>query len=124
MGWSFNNNRTGVYALVPITLTAAMTFGAIAFALYHLRLSETSSSQSGLDSESTPTSTDDVVLTDGQLGRLVVPHKAIETFDASDPIHLIVASAARRLVPGPQTARRTRYWEQHEESRVVFQLEH
>ena len=119
MGWSFDDNKTRVYALVPITLTAVMTFAALLFALYYLRLSETSKG----GRHSIPTDSDEVALPDDQLGRLVVPYKAIKTFDASDPIHLIVASAERRLVRGPQTARRTRYWDQHDESRVGFQLE-
>ncbi|KAH0838818.1 hypothetical protein J3R83DRAFT_7222 [Lanmaoa asiatica] len=115
MGWTFNS-RMRMYALVPITLAAAMTFAAILFALYHVHQSERREAKRGSNrTESIPY--------DGQLGRLVVPHTAIKTFDASDPIHLIVASAARRLVPGPQGAPRRRYWEQHEDSMVFFQLE-
>lgn len=115
MGWAFNN-RGRDYALVPITLAAFVTFGAIAFAFYHVDQAEKRESRQG--SRSTGNSA-----YDGQLRSLVVPHTAIRSFDASDPIHLIVASAAQRLDPGPYAVNGRRYWEQHEEARVFFQLE-
>lgn len=117
MGWSFDNGARA-YSLIPITMAAAMTFGAISFALYHRHVHRFERREGRQDSrfpENIPY--------DGQLGCLVVPHTAVRTFDASDPVHLIVASAAQRLDPGPRVARGGRYWEQHEEAKVHFRLE-
>ena len=112
MGWSFHN-RTRVYALVPITITAVMTFAAIIFALHHIQRTERQEERR--DSKSMENGAPG----DSQLGRLVVPHTAIGTFDASDPVHL-VASAARQLVPG---SRGSGYWEQYDENVIIFHLE-
>ncbi|KAF8549341.1 hypothetical protein OG21DRAFT_608473 [Imleria badia] len=114
MGWSFHS-RTWVYALVPITLTAVMTFAAIIFALYHIRRTEKREERL----ESKPV--ENGVPRDSQLGRLVVPHTEAGTFDASDPVHLLVASAARQVAPGSHGKG---YWEQYNENVVIFQLNH
>lgn len=120
MGWTFNKIR--VYALFPITFTAVMTFAAIAYALYYAHLSEQEEKRQEVIT--TVNGTGSVPpLHDGHSGYLVVPRTAIATFDASDPMHLVVAAAARRLVPGSQTGHVTRYWERYEDIVVYFQLD-
>ena len=59
----------------------------------------------------------------GASGRLAMPRVATATFDASDPVHLVVASAAPRLFPGSQAGRAESYWDGYEENIMHLQLD-
>lgn len=142
MGWTFDKVR--IYALFPITFTAVITIVVILYALYHVHLSERGGKLGGgvVQTPGVGTETgnhsgngngpppqghwrDDYY--DGHSrGYVVVPRTAIATFDASNPVHLIVAAAARRLVPEPgsQTTAHVgrRYWERYEDIVVYFDL--
>lgn len=112
MGWTLGKTR--VYALLPITLAALVTFATIAYALYHAHVSENGEKRRDVASmENVPH--------DSRSGCLVVPRTAIARFDPSDPIHLIVASAARQLVPEQQNGHGGRHLERYEDVAVFFQ---
>lgn len=111
IGWT-NSNRTKVYPLFMITLAGLITFATIAYALYNehiseggeARVDEAFAKEMGAD---TP-------------GGLVMPRTAMATFDASEPIHLIVASASPRLAPGSHAGN---YWDQYGQNVVSLQLD-
>lgn len=114
MGWT-NTHDTKVYPLFLITLAAFFTFAAILYALYYEHMFE------GDVTRQDVTSTKEV--TADSSGRLAMPRTAMATFDASDPVHLVVASAAPQLAPETQTGRAEAYWNRYEENVMSLQLD-
>ena len=114
LGW-YNGDDTNVYPLFLITLGACITFVAIVYALYYEHISE------GQKTRQYAILPKQVAIDDS--GRLTMPHTAMGTFDASDPVHLVVASAGPRLAPGLQAGRARTYWDRYEENVVSLQLD-
>lgn len=114
VGWS-TSHSTKAYPLFLITLAAFITFATIGYAVYceHIseggeaRVDEISAKEMAVDSS----------------GRLVMPRTAMGAFDASDPVHLVVASAAPRLAPESQAERTESYWKQYQENVISLRLD-